>query len=202
MKKLLFLPIIFICCLSLATVYSVSVQHNLSDNLIRLHIIANSDSAEDIDMKYQVRDQLLRYARSQKSSPTAEDFTYAAGDYLAKVGVDYGASTSYEYCFVPEKSYKSVTLPRGMYRCLRVVLGEGKGENWWCIAYPPLCYTESMFGAMSDAGMCELENILDFESLMAITQENGVNFRLKIVDEIQRLFYEFAQYKDGAIFAQ
>jgi stage II sporulation protein R len=73
--------------------------------------------------------------------------------------MNYGAKATYENSYVPTKEYKSVLLPQGYYNCLKVVLGDGVGENWWCIAYPPLCYTESMFGDLSENGIEELSSI-------------------------------------------
>lgn len=187
MKKLAVLLTLYLCIFCLLTVYSESVQDNLSENLVRLHIIANSDSDTDQNIKLSIRDEILNLSRSTKSVPTISDCEKTAKSYLKKTDAPYSASVSYEHCFVPKKEYKSLSLPQGFYDCIKITLGDGIGKNWWCIAYPPLCYTESMFGNLSDSGIGDLSQILDEESLSAIITSGDINFRLKIVDEFQKL---------------
>ena len=88
---------------------------------------------------------------------------------------------------MPEKEYKNIRLPEGIYDCIKVVLGEGKGENWWCIAYPPLCFTEEVFGEMSPDAKKQLTDTLSKETLDTIIKNNDINFRFKIVEIIQKL---------------
>ena len=87
---------------------------------------------------------------------------------------------------MPEKEYKNIRLPEGKYTCLKVVLGEGMGENWWCIAYPPLCFCEEVFGEMTESSMELLENRLSPESFRAIVKDGNINFRFRIVEEFQK----------------
>jgi len=193
MKKFFSIFALALCILCMFTVYSVSVQKNLSDNIVRLHIIANSNSPVDQSIKLAVRDEILSYAKSSKTPPDAEKYAHIAQNYLKKINAPYQAGASIEYCYVPTKSYKSVTLPQGKYNCIKVVLGNGSGENWWCIAYPPLCYTESMFGDLSKDGKHTLSELLDKETLYSITQSGEISFRFKIVDEIQRILNKFSK---------
>ena len=187
MKKLSMLWIVVLCIFCLATAYSVWVQEALAEGLVRLHIVANSDSPLDQSIKLSVRDEILAFAKTQARAPDAEMCKAVACEYLEKTGAPYTATANLENTYVPKKEYKSITLPQGCYNCIKVVLGDGMGENWWCIAYPPLCYTESMFGELSQDGISELEMILNGE-IMQVIQNNGeINFRLKIVDEIQKL---------------
>ena len=187
MKKLSMMWTTALCIFCLATAYSVWVQDALADGLLRLHIVANSDSPLDQSIKLSVRDEILAFAKTQASAPDAEMCKAVACEYLEKTGAPYNATANLENTYVPKKEYKSITLPQGSYNCIKVVLGDGMGENWWCIAYPPLCYTESMFGELSQDGISELEMILNGE-IMQVIQNNGeINFRLKIVDEIQKL---------------
>ena len=186
MKKFPIFAAVFMCVFCLCVVYSVSVQDCLSQNLLRLHVIANSDSVTDQSIKLGVRDRILECA---KESGT-ENFNDAAQEYLEEIGAPYGAEVTNERCYVPAKSYKEITLPQGKYNCIRVVLGEGAGENWWCVAYPPLCYTESMFGGLSEEGMAELEGMLDDEAVRTIVNDGKVNLRFKIVDVIQQILFK------------
>jgi len=126
-------------------------QAALADSVIRLHVIANSDSRADQTLKLQVRDRILTEAAA----------LYQPGDDLAQVrrsmerslallaeagrevveeqGYDYPVSASLERTWFPTKKYTDFALPAGNYTALRIVVGEGKGENWWCVAFPPLC---------------------------------------------------------------
>ena len=191
MKKIFILSVISICVFMLSTVYSVSVQNELSKNLTRLHIIANSNTALDQSVKYRVRDEVLDYVKTQKTLPTTTELESVTSGFLSKIGVPYTASATLENCYVPKKDYKSISLPQGRYNCIKITLGKGEGENWWCVAYPPLCYTESMFGDLSEDGILELEKILSGEIMSVIKNGTDINFRFKIVDEIQRLINHY-----------
>ena len=187
MKKFSMWWLVSLCLFCLMVVYSVWVQDALADGLIRLHIVANSNSQLDQSIKLSVRDEILEYAKKQESPADADLCQIVAKEYLDSIGAPYTATASLENTYIPQKDYKSITLPQGNYNCIKVVLGDGLGENWWCIAYPPLCYTESMFGDLSKDGVSELEKILNGEIMSVIENSGGINYRLKIVDEIQRL---------------
>ena len=181
-RYLIFLTLL--CVFSLSALYSYTIYENLSENILRLHIVANSNSDYDQRIKLMVRDEIIK---STKSLPQPQTATDTAQSTLYKLGVGYGANATFERCFVPEKEYKNIRLPEGEYTCLKVILGEGKGENWWCIAYPPLCFCEEVFGEMTDSSMALLENRLDAESFRAIVKSGNVNFRFRIVEDFQKL---------------
>ena len=191
MKKLSMLWTSVLCLFCLMLVYSVWLQDTLANEIIRLHIVANSDSQLDQSIKLSVRDEILAFTKSEASPPDIKVCEKIAKNYLISNDVPYSATAKFENTFVPKKKYKSITLPQGNYNCIKVILGDGLGENWWCIAYPPLCYTESMFGDLSEDGILELEKILDGEIMSVIKGGNDINFRFKIVDEIQRLIKHY-----------
>ena len=183
MKRYIFI-LLLLCVFSLSALYSYTVYANLSENLIRLHIVANSNSEADQSIKLMVRDKIIA---STNSVPNPEAATAIAQDVLKNCGIGYDAKASFEECYVPEKSYKNIRLPEGYYTCLKVILGDGAGENWWCIAYPPLCFCEEIFGEMTDASMALLENRLSDDSFRTIVKNGDVNFRFRIVEEFQKL---------------
>lgn len=198
MKKLSAFAVVVFCVFLLYTVYSVTIMENISGNITRLHIIADSNLEKDQLIKLAVRDEILDFVRTSGMDDVTSLKNEADG-YLDKIGAGYKAEVSKEDCFVPKKEYNSVVLPRGRYKCIKVILGNGKGENWWCIAYPPLCYTESMFGDLSESGMAELSKILDDNALDVIIKTKNVNFRFKIVDEIQELIEKYREFADKKI---
>lgn len=121
---------------------------------LRLHIVGNSNSEGDQNVKMEVRDAVLRATKQgiKNCSSAAEAEEYitenigiilvAANEELAANGYDYRASADVGTYHFPDKTYNGVTYPEGDYRALRVVLGEGSGDNWWCVMFPPLCITE------------------------------------------------------------
>ena len=127
-------------------------QSDLADQVIRLHVLANSDSEADQALKLQVRDRVLEVAESYfQPGATREETEAILRDHLADLaaagaetvgaaGYDYPVTASLEenYWF-PTKEYEDFALPAGEYTALRVVIGEGDGRNWWCVVFPPLC---------------------------------------------------------------
>lgn len=126
-------------------------QTELADRVIRLHVIANSDTRADQDLKLEVRDSVLAQAETiYPAGADREQAMEALGTHLAELaaagqrvveerGYDYPVSAQLTQCWFPTKEYDDFALPAGNYTALRVVIGEGEGQNWWCVAYPPLC---------------------------------------------------------------
>ena len=126
-------------------------QRDLADSVIRFHVIANSDSWEDQALKLAVRDRVLE--QTEKLYPenaTLEEAQAALEGHLNTLaaagravveeqGYDYPVSAALEECWFPTKEYDGFSLPAGNYTALRVTIGEGRGQNWWCVAFPPLC---------------------------------------------------------------
>jgi len=128
-------------------------------NLIRLHIIGNSDETWDQEVKLKVRDAILDAfgERLQEIKDVREaeamlrealpEIERLARECLKKEGFSYDARARITYAFSPDKTYETrenetILLPSGIYKSLQVILGQGRGHNWWCIMYPPLCYLD------------------------------------------------------------
>ena len=131
--------------------WSLGRQEDLSGRLIRLHVIANSDDAADQELKLQVRDRVLQEAEAVLAGagsreeaeraltaalPRLED---AAAREIAAQGAVFGVTASLERTAFPTRDYGTFALPAGEYTALRIVIGEGRGRNWWCVVFPPLC---------------------------------------------------------------
>lgn len=153
-SKLRFWEIALLFALAAALMWgswSLQQQDRLERKMIRLHVIANSDSEADQALKLQVRDQVLTLAtdilRRADSREQAErdieaalpDLQAAAADEIAAQGYSCGVTARLERAEFPEKDYDGFSLPAGEYLALRVVIGEGQGRNWWCVVFPPLC---------------------------------------------------------------
>lgn len=145
-----------------------------SDSVFRLHIIANSDSEFDQNVKLAVRDAVLEFERGETAAAEAENaddsrhIIMLNSDKLLKTiertlrdnGVDYGAQLMMGKFDFPDRSYGGKVYPAGEYTALRVLLGEAEGKNWWCVMFPPLCIVEA------DTGEIESEEKIGFDSLL------------------------------------
>lgn len=122
------------------------------DNLIRLHVLANSDKEEDQALKYIVKDAIVNEMANKFSSSESIDESREilikslsqvesiAKTTLEKQGSSYNIKAHYGRFFFPTKYYGNFSLPAGEYEAVKVVIGEGKGANWWCVLFPPLCF--------------------------------------------------------------
>lgn len=125
------------------------------ENIIRIHVLANSDSAEDQALKLKVKDRLVQWLSPElaEAGSTAEsrallekklnDIVKVACAEVKKNNEDYDVKAMIGDFDFPTRQYGELVLPQGQYHALRVVLGEGKGHNWWCVLYPPLCVEKS-----------------------------------------------------------
>ena len=142
--KRFFFPLMLLTLLVLAVcAYASDVRRDLEGSLIRLHIIAESDSDYDQSIKLEVRDEILNATKDIDKSDTDAFLSAAdaaANSCLTAHDVPYRAYAEYGEFDFPEKEYDGFTLPAGKYRGVRVILGSGGGHNWWCILYPPLCF--------------------------------------------------------------
>lgn len=132
-------------------VLSLQEQDALERKMIRLHVIANSDTADDQALKLQVRDAVLARAtdileQSRDMADAEEQLRRAlprleqmAREKVAEEGYRYAVSARLEQTEFPTREYDGFSLPAGEYLALRVVIGEGAGQNWWCVVFPPLC---------------------------------------------------------------
>ena len=124
---------------------------SIEKDVLRLHILANSDSAEDQSLKIKVRNSVIENesdifdgvgnvtAAKEKVIRNYDSIKASAKKVIREEGYDYPVSVRIEKTYFPTRHYESFTLPAGYYEALRIVIGEGKGHNWWCVMYPPLC---------------------------------------------------------------
>lgn len=124
---------------------------SISNKVFRLHIIANSDSAEDQALKLKVRDRILNDFGSELKGVddliSAEKITSEninkiknlAQDEVNRNGYDYSVNAVITHMYFNTRHYGEITLPAGYYDALRIVIGTGKGKNWWCVMFPPMC---------------------------------------------------------------
>ncbi|MCL2462243.1 MAG: stage II sporulation protein R, partial [Defluviitaleaceae bacterium] len=134
--------------------YSEGVQNGIAENVIRFHVLANSDTPDDQALKLKIRDAILDKLGPVLEASTSLDETksyiQANLDEISAIGEAVAQENGYDYpvtaqlCvdYFPTKSYGDVTFPPGDYEALRVEIGAAQGHNWWCIMFPPLCYVD------------------------------------------------------------
>lgn len=170
----------------------------LAEKVVRLHVLANSDSEEDQTLKLHVRDVILQRAAElleqsagrreaeallREHLPELEEL--AAGEIHAQ-GYDYAVSVRLENTAFPTREYDGFTLPAGNYLALRAVIGAGAGKNWWCVVFPPLCTAVS--GGAADLSETALAAGLTEEQVALITEDGqGYILKSKAVEWWQQL---------------
>ena len=169
---------------------ALRTQNDLADKVVRLHVLANSDSEEDQVLKLQVRDVVLERATAilEESADRREaasrlrgellEFERIAAEEIAAEGYDYPVTVELENTEFPTKEYDGFTLPAGEYLALRVIIGEGQGQNWWCVVFPPLCTAAS-----ADIPASALAAGFSEEEVSLITEEDqGYVLKFKAVE--------------------
>ena len=184
----LFFAYTTICAIS----YADDISTDIANSVFRLHVIANSDSDVDQNLKYIVRDNLLEYMNTLCANCTSkeeaitianvhiEDFKEIALNTIRDEGFDYSVNVSIGNFEFPTKHYGDISLPSGYYDALKVEIGEAKGQNWWCVMFPPLCFVDASSGVVPEESKEDLENSLTDEEFSIVSDnEENPSFKLK-----------------------
>lgn len=198
-KKLLISLILGLSFALSMCVYASFVQKDISKNVIRLHIVANSDTDYDQQVKLLVRNSVNEYLspllKNSKSIEESEQIIKAslnninavANQTLKASNAPYTAEAFLGTRNFPTKQYENITLPSGTYKALCIDLGAAQGKNWWCVMFPPLCFNNSTV-SMDDSCKEYLKNHLNADSFSLVNtrEENSssfpVTYRFKIFD--------------------
>ena len=195
-NAILLIFLLFLYLFIYAQSYVNAVSENISNAVFRLHVLANSDSEEDQSLKIKVRDELLKYMNSISSNCTTkeeaisvaeshkEEFQKIAENTIKENGYDYSVKINIGNFYFPTKNYGDISLPAGLYDALRVEIGEAKGQNWWCVMFPSLCFIDVSSGVVDDEAKEELENNLDDESyeIISDTKHSEIKFKFKLIE--------------------
>ncbi|MBO8136966.1 MAG: stage II sporulation protein R [Desulfotomaculum sp.] len=157
MKHVKWILAVLVFTLSLCGItYNYYIQQQYAKELIRFHVIANSNTIEDQSLKLQVRDAVIKEMKERfahvdnkedaviVTENSMDDIKEIAEREIARAGKDYEVKVALGRYPFPTKTYGDITLPAGNYQALRVVIGEGKGHNWWCVLFPPLCFVDGV----------------------------------------------------------
>ncbi|WIF96008.1 stage II sporulation protein R [Caminicella sporogenes] len=177
-------------------------RESYKQDLIRFHVIANSDSPIDQALKLKVRDRVLKEMDSRLNTrdinkakeiirENIKEIEEIALDEIKKNGFDYSVRVALEKSNFPTKIYGSIALPAGTYEALRIVIGKGEGKNWWCVLFPPLCFIDVKSGLTNEKTKEELRQVLtkeEFDMINAAASKEGqlpIKLKFKIVEILE-----------------
>ena len=158
------------------------LQQGISREVLRFHVLANSDSPEDQAVKLQVRDGVLEWLEGELTEEEMGDLALMEkkiGELLPQIpslsdrivkenGMDYEARAQLGESLFPRKTYGNCTFPAGPYTALRLLLGKAEGQNWWCVLFPRLCFLDCVHAVVPEESQKQLQNVLteeEYESL-------------------------------------
>jgi stage II sporulation protein R len=196
MKKILCLlisiVIVFAGAFEVSSMKTQAAENDISNKIIRFHVIANSDSLKDQAVKLKVRDDVLSYLtpKLEKSSSIEESrkilndndsqIKKIAEAEIKKCGYNFSVKTELSNENFPIKTYGNITLPQGKYEAYRIIIGSGKGQNWWCVMFPPLCFVDITKGNISyKETQKEMLKVLTPEEYSLVDNQNLGNIKIK-----------------------
>lgn len=175
------------------------LQQGIAEEVLRFHVLANSDSEEDQAVKYRVRDAVLAWMSQEMQNENIsnyelanydvakngnrktevmdfaqnhlKDLEYVADQVLSENDMDYQATAEIVRCYFPDRTYGACTFPAGWYEALRIKLGKAEGQNWWCVLYPQLCFQDCLHAVVEEDQMQELEEVLTVEEYESLLQK-------------------------------
>ncbi len=197
-KRFLIIFLLFIVYILLSVFsYSNAVSADISNSVFRLHVIANSNSNEDQNLKYLVRDELIKYMNSiceniyskedaiKIANENKDEFYNIAKKVINDKGFNYDVNIDIGNFSFPTKTYGDISLPSGFYDALKVEIGSSSGKNWWCVMFPSLCFVDISNGIVPEESKENLQNNMKDENYNLISSDT---FEFKLKFKLVELF--------------
>lgn len=201
--KRAFIIITLLCLFILisAISYVDAVSADIADSVFRLHVIANSDTKEDQDLKYKVRDKIIEYMNSIAKDCTSKqevislanehrkDFQEIAKQVILDNGYNYDVNIYIGKFDFPTKNYGDISFPAGTYDSLRIEIGQSSGQNWWCVMFPPLCFVDVTSGVVPEESKSMIQDNLSQEEYNIISNQKSPDIQVKfsLIEMFQNL---------------
>lgn len=195
LRILLLIILLAIFIFITAKSYATSVFTNLSENIFRLHIIANSDKDYDQELKLKIRDEIINYIKPLTENcknkkevisiieDNLNNLANIAKGTIIKNGYDYDVTVELGNFYFPTKHYANVSMPSGNYDAIRIKVGKSEGKNWWCSLFPALCFTDVSNGIIDKKSEKSLKSNLEKEEFSLITNKNKeIKFKFKLIE--------------------
>ena len=157
------------------------MQGELAEQVFRFHVLANSDSEEDQALKMKVKETIIAYMKQELPESDSVETTkkwarenlvqieQVAAEIIAEEGYEYSVKAEVTTCDFPDKTYGDITFPAGEYEALRIEIGQAKGQNWWCVLYPNLCFIDAVHAVVPEKGKNELKEVLEEDTYEMVT---------------------------------
>lgn len=167
------------------------MQEEIAGKILRFHVIANSDSRQDQELKLKVRDAVGLYMKEemktvnnlgeaeQKAQDHLDEIEKIAQEVIKQEGKSYSVSALIGPVDFPVKTYGEYSFPAGTYEALEIVIGEGRGRNWWCVMYPNMCFQGSMYEVVDDEAQESLREVLTQEEYDSVIESGNYRVQFK-----------------------
>ena len=168
------------------------IQQGIAGEIFRLHVIANSDTQKDQELKLEVKNRVVDFLEETVGEThSAEETKEAVLTHLAQIeeeardtveekGYDYPVQAVVEKTYFPEKTYGDCTFPAGEYEALIIRIGDAKGKNWWCVLYPSLCFLDDTYAVVTEEKKEELQKVLTREEFLEVMQSPQEKKKVRI----------------------
>lgn len=174
-------------------VHAAILQRGISREVLRFHVLANSDGDADQSVKLKVRDEILRWLEGELSEEEQKDLQKMEkriGELLPQIeqlalqvlednGFSYGARVSLARDYFPVRTYGDCTFPAGIYTALRICLGNAEGHNWWCILFPRLCFADCVHAVLPEESQEQLHSVLTEEEYESLFDPAADEYKIK-----------------------
>ncbi len=168
----------------------LATQESLAEEVLRFHVLANSDTEEDQALKMEVKEAVIAYMEMDLSEEESvlmtkmwvenhiEEIQKLCEDVISEAGYNYPVRVDLNEAYFPVKTYGDITFPEGEYEALQIKIGDAQGQNWWCCLYPNLCFIDATYGVVSEEGKENLQEVLtvDEYEMITTTTEYEVKF--------------------------
>lgn len=167
------------------------IQQGIAGEVFRLHVIANSDTEKDQELKLKVKTRIVEYLKEILGEDAGLEETkeavlthlteieQEAENLIEEQGFDYPVEVVVEKTYFPEKTYGDCTFPAGEYEALKVKIGSAKGQNWWCVLYPSLCFLDDIYGIVTEEKKEDLKEVLTAEEFQEILGDSREKKKLR-----------------------
>lgn len=198
-EKILLLLCVFVICAAVCDILPIHGEEKIYESVVRLHVLANSDTEEDQKLKLKVRDAILSYVSPLViDCPTREraitvlneeleSIEKIAEEVVLKEGYDHSVDVTLMLEEYPTRNYEAMSFPSGEYVSLRVLIGEAKGQNWWCVLFPPLCLSAASDQIENEEAFIAVGLNSDQYKIITENDEGKYYLRFKLLEVIEEL---------------
>ncbi len=168
-----------------------NVQEGIAKKIIRFHVRANSDKKEDQLLKLKVKDAVIDYLKDNMEDVSDlagtcefleahhDEIICLAENVIKENGYDYSVTAYFDKSYFPLKTYGDMSFPPGYYNAFRIDIGNAKGQNWWCVLYPRLCFVDSTYAYVPDESKEEFKTLLTGREYDAVTVDTVCDGKVK-----------------------